>query len=168
MKIATNASMTAAELRALILGTPDDTVIEFVKTTTPKPIMNGECWCGCGGATKGRFVPGHDSKFHGLAKKVARGQAEMPDFVHADAEADFMKWHDAEVAKLEAAPKPAPKVKAAPKAAPVAKAATPVVDNDPEFEVEEIDEETNDEVEEGMLDPSSDEFKALIASVTMS
>jgi hypothetical protein len=51
------------------------------------------CWCGCGQTTKRRFAPGHDARFHGLAKKVARGEAEWPaQFVHDDAEADFKKW----------------------------------------------------------------------------
>lgn len=55
------------------------------------------CWCGCGGLTNGKFVPGHDAKFHGLAKKVARDLEEMPDaFEHEEAEADFMKWYNAE------------------------------------------------------------------------
>ncbi len=60
------------------------------------------CWCGCGGATKSRFVRGHDAKFHGLAKKVARGQTAIPEaFVHDDAKADFLRHHDAEKAAME-------------------------------------------------------------------
>jgi hypothetical protein len=61
------------------------------------------CWCGCGGATQSRFVPGHDAKFHSRAKKVARGLATMPEsFVNDEAKADFLKHHDAEKAKVEA------------------------------------------------------------------
>lgn len=41
------------------------------KTKTPVA-----CWCGCGGSTKSRFVPGHDARFHGLAKRVARNEAD--------------------------------------------------------------------------------------------
>jgi hypothetical protein len=150
MKIETNASMTVAALRALIAGAEDSTQIEFVRTIAAKPKMTGECWCGCGGETKSKFVPGHDSKFHGLAKKVARGEAEMPtSFIHEDAEADFMKWHDAAL-EAEAA-KPA-KVKPEPKAAK------------PKAEVEPTQEA---EVDNEVLDEESDEFKALVASVMM-
>jgi hypothetical protein len=60
-------------------------------------------WCGCGGATRSRFVPGHDARFHSLAKKVARGLVTMPEnFVNADAKADFLKHHDAERARVAA------------------------------------------------------------------
>lgn len=154
MKIETNNVLTVSQLRSMIVDVADDIVIEFVRTVTPKPKMTGECWCGCGGETKGKFVPGHDSKFHSLAKKVARGQAEMPtSFIHEDAEADFMKWYDA---TLEAdAAKPA-------KAKPEPKAVKPK----PEPKVVETQEEDNEEGEE--LDVDSEEFKALVASVTMS
>jgi hypothetical protein len=166
MKIEINAQMTAAELRALILGTSDDTVIEFVKTVAAKPTQTGFCWCGCGGATKSRFVPGHDSKFHGLAKKVARGQAEMPDsFEHDDAEADFMKWHDAEVAKIEATPVKAKVIKiAAVKPTPPPVRQAKVVS---ETIAEAMAKAGVAEIEEGMLDPNSDEYKALMAEVTV-
>lgn len=61
------------------------------------------CWCGCGGATKSRFVPGHDARFHSLAKRVARGLAAMPEsFVSEDARADFLKHHDAERIRIAA------------------------------------------------------------------
>jgi len=161
MRIETNTVLTVAALRALLVGADDNAQVEFVRTVAPKPKTTGECWCGCGGATKSKFVPGHDSKFHGLAKKVARGDEPMPtSFLHDDAEADFMKWHDAEVANPKAKP-----AKAAPKAAPVAKAAKP--DEDLEAIIAEVggDEPEADDFE---LDADSDEFKALIASVTMS
>lgn len=48
-------------------------------------------------------MQGHDAKFHGLANKVARGQAAMPQaFVNEDARAYFLKHHDAERAANEA------------------------------------------------------------------
>ena len=166
MKIETNASMTVAALRALIAGAEDSTQIEFVRTIATKPKMTGECWCGCGGETKSKFVPGHDSKFHGLAKKVARGEAEMPEsFIHEDAEADFMKWHDAEVASPKAKPAPATKATKAvkeeykPTPPPVRQARVL-----PETIVEAM---TNAEKDNEELDEDSDEFKARIASVMM-
>jgi hypothetical protein len=101
MRIDTSCSLTVSELRALILGADDNATVDFFRT--PKKLQTGACWCGCGEDTKSRFAPGHDSKFHSLAKKVARGQEEMPtSFVHADAAADFSKWHDLEVPRHEA------------------------------------------------------------------
>ena len=35
------------------------------------------CFCGCGGVTKSRFVPGHDARFHSWAKAIARGERDM-------------------------------------------------------------------------------------------
>jgi len=96
MRIETNRKWTVAELLVALNGADEATVLDFGKT--PKSKQKGECWCGCGGETGGRFVPGHDSKFHSLAKQVARGQEERPEsFVSAEAEADFDKWHDKEV-----------------------------------------------------------------------
>ena len=100
MRIETNRAWTVAELLAAISETAPETVLVFGKTL--KADVRGVCWCGCGGSTGGRFVPGHDSKFHSLAKQVARGLAEMPEFVSDEAESDFMKWHDAEVPVFEA------------------------------------------------------------------
>ena len=100
MRIETNRAWTVAELLAAISETAPETVLVFGKTL--KADVRGVCWCGCGGATGGRFVPGHDSKFHSLAKQVARGLVVMPEFVSDEAEADFMKWHDAEVPVHEA------------------------------------------------------------------
>ena len=95
MRIETNKKWTVAALMAAIGETAPETVLVFGKTL--KADVRGVCWCGCDGATGGRFVPGHDSKFHSLAKQVARGLVVMPEFVSDEAEADFMKWHDAEV-----------------------------------------------------------------------
>lgn len=94
MKINLMGVETVADLQALIAGADPSEPVVFTRST--KTVNStGTCWCGCGGTTKSRFVPGHDSKFHGLAKKVARGEAEMPEsFVCDEAEADFMHWHD--------------------------------------------------------------------------
>ena len=35
------------------------------------------CFCGCGGETQSRFVPGHDARFHGWARKVAKGELDI-------------------------------------------------------------------------------------------
>ena len=100
MRIETNRAWTVGELLAVVGGADPETVLVFGKTL--KSSVKGVCWCGCGGATGGRFVPGHDSKFHSLAKQVARGLVVMPEFVSDEAESDFMKWHDAEVPVFEA------------------------------------------------------------------
>lgn len=50
------------------------------------------CWCGCGGLTKSRFVPGHDARFHSDAKKVARGEIsdeDLPALPNDEANAEF-------------------------------------------------------------------------------
>jgi hypothetical protein len=89
MKIDISRSFSVADLRALLVDADGATQVEFTKTL--KKDQTGVCWCGCGATTKSRFAPGHDSKFHSLAKQVARGQAEMPtEFVHDDAKADFV------------------------------------------------------------------------------
>ncbi len=73
-----------------IIGDMDhNTTIEFVRT--PKSKQQNLCWCGCGQTTKSRFVPGHDARFHGLAKRVARGEEAMPETWACDeAKADFL------------------------------------------------------------------------------
>ena len=89
MKIATTKT-TVANLLALLQDADPTEEVSFGRTNpkTPAP-----CWCGCGGTTKSKFVPGHDSKFHGLAKKVARGQADHADaligLAHDEARAAF-------------------------------------------------------------------------------
>lgn len=96
MKIDISRSFSVAELSALLAGAEPGAKVEFTKTL--KKDQTGVCWCGCGAVTKSKFAPGHDSKFHSLAKQVARGQAEMPtEFVHDEAKADFMKHYEAEV-----------------------------------------------------------------------
>lgn len=52
------------------------------------------CWCGCGGLTKSRFIPGHDARFHSDAKKVARGELsdeDLPALPNEEAAAEFEK-----------------------------------------------------------------------------
>jgi hypothetical protein len=89
MKIDISRSFSVAELSALLAGAEPGAKIEFTKTLKKDQV--NVCWCGCGATTKGKFAPGHDSKFHSLAKQVARGQAEMPtEFVHDEAKADFL------------------------------------------------------------------------------
>lgn len=64
-------------------------------TTTTAPKV---CFCGCGGTTKSKFVPGHDARFHGLAKRVIRGQAPaeaaMASLPHDEAREAFLAYSD--------------------------------------------------------------------------
>lgn len=65
----------------------------------------GPCWCGCGGTTKSRFVPGHDAKFHSDAKNVARGLLSEDDLAplpHEEAAAEFERCVAAERPKWAA------------------------------------------------------------------
>lgn len=43
----------------------------------PKPAKAGQdCTCGCGGVTKGgRFLPGHDARYHAALKREAAAKA---------------------------------------------------------------------------------------------
>jgi hypothetical protein len=82
---------TVAALRALLAGADDNEEITFAKgKKEPVP-----CWCGCGGMTKSRFVPGHDSKYHGLAKRVARGEADEAESLaalpHDESRTEFLR-----------------------------------------------------------------------------
>lgn len=79
--------------------TPKETTVNDKATKTEKtPKAKVACWCGCGGQTGGRFVPGHDARFHGLAKKVARGQTEAGPILsalpHEDAREHFLHHAD--------------------------------------------------------------------------
>ncbi len=82
-------------------------------TKTPKTPV--PCWCGCGGQTMNRFVPGHDARFHGWAKKVARGLMDETEtrtaLPHDEAREEFdhhvelarpsaQAWLNAEAEKL--------------------------------------------------------------------
>lgn len=137
MRIEIDQIVTVADLLRVVEGLAPTTELTFGRTLKSQQVNT--CWCGCGGETKGRFVPGHDARFHGLAKRVARGEAEMPaTFVSDEARADFMKWHDREVpvarAKAEAR-RVAEEAKAAAKVAEAQARATVV-------EMTEIDAET--------------------------
>lgn len=175
MRIDTATVLTVSALRALIADAPDNASIEWAKT--PKKLLTGECWCGCGATTKSRFAPGHDSKFHSLAKQVARGIEDMPEsFVNEDAEADFMKWHDAEVPKHEArvmeklakaATKAVAKAaKETAKTPKVKKVAKEAVARKVEKPVPVVVGERFAKTE--ALDKDSQEYKDLVAMVTMS
>jgi len=104
MKINTSSKMTVADLRALLLGADDAATVEFTKTL--KKDQTGTCWCGCGSSTKSKFAPGHDSRFHSLAKKVARGQEDSQEaldgLAHDDARAEFQGCVDHETPLHEA------------------------------------------------------------------
>ena len=91
--------MTTHELARQLLSRPDADANEQAtkRLLDPSKGQPSACWCGCGQQTKSRFVPGHDSRFHGHAKRAARGEEALPEaFVHAEAEADYRKWHDTE------------------------------------------------------------------------
>lgn len=143
----TTTPTTVAALRALLADAPDDEAITFAKA--PKR-QAGPCWCGCGGTTKGRFCPGHDARYHGLAKRVARGEANeaeaLAGLAHDEARADFAKHvaaeqpkHEAKQAEIAAAKA----AKAAEKAAAKADEAEPelvaVAADEPEVDAEAAD-----------------------------
>jgi len=95
-RIETDTIQTVADLRAAIEDLADDTLLTFGKVL--KSQQKSTCWCGCGGETGGKFVPGHDSRFHSLAKKAARDQEPYPtEFVNDEAEADFAMWYEREL-----------------------------------------------------------------------
>lgn len=60
--------------------------------------MSKVCFCGCGGSTKSKFVPGHDARFHGLAKRVVRGEVKAEDALatlpHDEAREAFLAYSD--------------------------------------------------------------------------
>lgn len=72
MKITTTKT-TVQDLLALLADADPNEEVTYTRAAARTPAT---CWCGCRGTTQSRFVPGHDSRFHGLAKRVARGQAE--------------------------------------------------------------------------------------------
>ena len=132
MRIETSKKWTVAELREALEGANAEDQVTF--GSLRKADQKNECWCGCGGLTGGKFCPGHDSKFHSLAKCVARGEAERPEsFVCPEAEVDFDKWHDRE--------KPIADAKANLKRVQeAAKPPTPVVESVEPVEGEELSE----------------------------
>jgi hypothetical protein len=157
MKIEITSNMTVAQLQALLVGTEGNETVQFVRPQVTAS-TGGECWCGCGGKTKGKFVPGHDAKFHALAKKVARGQEPMPtSFVHAAAEADFMKWHDRELEAIALKEANKENVKKAVKSVEKNQAQSVT---SPDLSV------SPQSVPSLELDPESDEYKELMALVS--
>lgn len=113
---------------------------ETTTKATKTPVV---CWCGCGGLTKSRFVPGHDARHHGNAKRLARAEAngENPNheavwaaLPHDAAIDDFVAHYEAELPRATAkAQEKAAKAaqKAAEKAAKEAAKATPTTDSQP-------------------------------------
>jgi hypothetical protein len=92
VRVPTDREWTADALIKALQGVSGDTKLIF-GTSTKTAAATGTCWCGCGAPTAKKFAPGHDARFHGLAKKVARGQAHRPaSFVSPEAEADFEVW----------------------------------------------------------------------------
>ena len=99
-----NTVKTVRDLRTIIEDLDDDMPVALRGTRSSSynsTEPTNQCWCGCGGLTRRRFCPGHDARFHGLAKRVARGEAEMPSsFVNEEAEAYFMNWYDRELVQV--------------------------------------------------------------------
>lgn len=97
--INTNVIKNIADLRKLIENADDNDTFTVTKA---QPTKLNDCWCGCGGQTKSSFVPGHDSKLHSLAKRIARQQVEitledaLAALPHDEARADFQHHHDTE------------------------------------------------------------------------
>lgn len=54
------------------------------RAKTPKTVR--KCFCGCGEETMGYFAPGHDGRFHGLMKKLERGEIEPKDIRKSQAD----------------------------------------------------------------------------------
>ncbi len=71
-----------------------------------EPKAKSVCWCGCGGLTNGKFVPGHDARFHSRAKKVARGELNLDEQLailpHDEARAEFVEHVEKEKPKAAA------------------------------------------------------------------
>lgn len=60
------------------------------KEKTPrakKEKVESACKCGCGGVTFAAFCPGHDARYHGWAKKIARGDMKFSEVPPAAAKA---------------------------------------------------------------------------------
>jgi hypothetical protein len=75
-------------------------------TKAPKAKDPRDCLCGCGMQTKGgRFIPGHDARFHGRIRKL-----EAAGLSHDEAEKVASQGQAAfDAAYTPIAPKPAPK-----------------------------------------------------------
>lgn len=46
-----------------------------------EPHKTGKCWCGCGGATRGYWVPGHDRHAEGALMELVYGKRWITDIV---------------------------------------------------------------------------------------
>jgi hypothetical protein len=89
------------------------------------------CFCGCGGTTKSRFVPGHDAKFHSVVKQCIRGlldPTETRDALPHDAARQEFDDYAAKILPREVARQEAEEAKAKAKADKLAAKATPVVE----------------------------------------
>ncbi len=92
------------------------------------------CFCGCGGTTKSKFVPGHDARFHSRVKQVMRDeldeQTAFDSLPHEEAVQEWIAYSE-KIAPKEKARKDAEeakaKAKADAKAAKLAEKATPAV-----------------------------------------
>lgn len=127
------------------------------------------CFCGCGGMTKARFVPGHDSKFHSRAKLAMRVSEDTDEIAaaidamseslpHEEARAELVdfvekQWPKEEARRAkEAAAKVVREKKAADKAAKLAAARQ-----------EKLDKESLKSVVEAVLDTQESVVEVLAA-----
>lgn len=141
------------------------TLLKTAATTTteatPRPKKTKPtvaCWCGCGGQTKSRFVPGHDARFHSRAKQVARGTLDLNEQVallpHDDARIEFAHHVSVERPKHAERVRLAEEAKAAQEAAKAAFAALAVVSENTEPQPPSVAaEETIEGVPAGELVP---------------
>lgn len=106
---------------------------EAIKTKAPKEprvakvVEAKDCMCGCGGQTKGgRFIPGHDARFHSRVKALMAFDTTL-----TEAQADEIASKGPLTGKYAAAQQPkvkAPKAPKAEKAPKVAKATAAVAE----------------------------------------
>jgi hypothetical protein len=102
-RIPTNIQWTAANLIVQLQKLDPATELVFGSGAPATAASTGtnKCWCGCGSPTKSKFAPGHDARFHGEAKKAARGLLPVRrEFVNDEARADWFKWFEAEKAEI--------------------------------------------------------------------
>lgn len=159
MRLTTTATTTVADVLAALEGQDPTETVTFGRAR--KADQKNACWCGCGGTTGGRFVPGHDSKLHSLAKQVARGTADREEALaglpHDEATAHFLEHVAAEEPRH-----------AAREAAKQAKADQREADKqakaDAKADATEADEPADQD--EAALPHDSPEFTDLLASVT--
>lgn len=56
-------------------------VARSAKEKAPRTVR--KCFCGCGEETMSYFVPGHDARFHGWLRKIAKGEMKPEDLKKA-------------------------------------------------------------------------------------